>query len=346
MKTYLGGLATVRTGHVLDCLRAMPDESVDCIVTSPPYHALRDYGVEGQIGLETTVEEWIEVLAEVFTEVKRVLKTSGTLWVEMGDNYVDKQLTGQPWLLAFRLKALGLILRRDVILRKTKPMPESAKDRFTTAHCYLFHFTKSDRYFFDHEAVMEPVSGTANPRGSGVNKKASGWDTSTGEGGHGTIHKATKSVDMGGKNSKFRVSRNPGGGTPQSEESRLNRAEATERMGRGPGWRNKQNESFSSSVNELVESRYRRSVVDVGIAPFAGAHFATFSPEIPKLCILAGCPVGGVVLDIFAGSGTTLQVAVELGRIGVGIELNPEYVKLIEKRLSRTQPPLGLEESA
>jgi len=142
----------------------IPDNSVDCVVTSPPYWGLRDYSTEGQLGLEETPEEWVVNMVAVFREVWRVLKPTGTLWVNLGDSYSDKQLTGQPWKVAFALQADGWYLRSDIIWSKPNPMPESARDRPTKAHEYVFLLTKSPRYYYDADAIREPQADTVHTR--------------------------------------------------------------------------------------------------------------------------------------------------------------------------------------
>ena len=318
-------------GDVRDKLAELPDESVHCVVTSPPYGGLRDYGTAGQIGLEETFPAWLAIMVDVFREVRRVLRKDGVAWVQMGDCYnsgtsakrkapttgVDvggwndaeidggarvhfkglktKDLVGQPWRLAFALQDDGWWLRRDVIWSKPNAMPETVHDRPATAHEYLFLLTRSARYAYDAEAIKEQVSGTAHARGDGINAKIKvpgGWDT--GDGAHGTIH----------------------------------------RDGRGkPEYRSRQNASFSSAVNELVETRNKRSVWEIPTAPFSGAHFATFPPALVEPCILAGCPKGGTVLAPVGGAGTTGLVADRHGRNAILIELNPEYAEIARKRI-------------
>lgn len=322
-----------------EALRTLPDESVHCVVTSPPYWGLRDYGVDGAIGLEASFDEWLGQIVEVFREVRRVLRADGTCWVQMGDAYCHgtraprgptstpgdhvpaswsnrcqspriasggglkaKDLIGQPWALAFALRADGWWLRRDIIWSKPNAMPETVHDRPATAHEYLFLLTRSARYAYDAEAVKEPVTGNAHARGDGINKKIkvpSGWDT--GDGGHGAFH----------------------------------------RQGRGaPEYRPRQNESFSDSINGPVETRNKRSVWQVPSEGFEGAHFATFPPALIEPCILAGCPRGGVVLDPFGGAGTTGLVAERLGRNSILIELNPDYAAMAERRIRNDAPLL------
>ena len=342
----------IHHGDVLAVLPTLPEASVHCCITSPPYWGLRDYGVDGQLGLEPTPDAYVARMVQVFREVRRVLRDDGTLWMNMGDSYAGggrggnptaasstlqgslasqeaarvkrrmtssrrrddaeiprsdvavpglktKDLVGMPWRLAFALQADGWYLRQDIIWHKPNPMPESVRDRCTKAHEYIFLLSKSERYYYDFEAMQEPVSGTAHARGSGVNAKIAvpaGWDTSKGEGGHGSIHRS--------------------------------------------GARPRQNVSFSSAVKDLVERRNRRSVWTVATAPFADAHFATFPPKLIEPCVLAGCPAGGTVLDSFTGSGTTGAVALEHGRNFVGIELNADYIKLARKRIKAVQPRL------
>ena len=323
-------------GDCRDVLKNMPDQSINCCVTSPPYWGLRDYGVDGQIGLEKTPELFVIEMVNVFREVRRVLRDDGTLWLNLGDSYVanggnrvpqtkchtgngyagpnrdgntgllPKNMVGIPWRVAFALQADGWYLRQDIIWHKPNPMPESVRDRCTKAHEYIFLMSKSARYFYDFEAVKEPVNGTAHARRS--YKTPDGRDTSKGEGGHGSFHKNGRE--------KGKIP----GVTPKSAE---------------PGSGIKANSSFSAAVVDLVDNRNRRSVWTIATKPYKGAHFATFPSDLIKPCILAGCPQGGVVLDPFGGSGTTGQVAAEHGREAILIELNPDYIDLQNERLSR-----------
>lgn len=336
--------ATLHLGDALDRLKTLPDGSVHCCVTSPPYWGLRDYGVEGQIGLEGTLDEFIGKLVAVFREVRRVLRGDGTCWINMGDGYggagggpqgangqmagrgvtdarrstrgmtdnsgiKPKDLIGQPWMLAFALRADGWYLRQDIIWHKPNPMPESVTDRCTKAHEYIFLLSKSSSYYYDADAIKEPVSGTAHARGDGVNPKSklttpAGW--ATGEGPHNSVEHNTK------------------------EKRDVERAFSARRKSTP---RPRQNESFSAAVKFLVEKRNKRSVWTVVTKGYPEAHFATFPPKLIEPCILAGCPKGGTVLDPFNGSGTTGQVALEHGCNYIGIELNPEYLALTRKRL-------------
>jgi DNA modification methylase len=290
-------------------------------VTSPPYFGLRDYGHEGQIGLEQTPEEYIAAMVEVFRCVKDVLADDGTLWLNIGDSYArnagpeesklattntigvgykrvaenggapkkenrpppglkPKDLIGIPWMLAFALRADGWYLRQDIIWHKPNPMPESVRDRCTKAHEYIFLLSKSDRYFFDAEAMKEEAVGV---RG-GAPKKI---HSTSAQGKHGATSALNKPWDG-------------------------------------------------------AETRNRRSVWTVATKPYAGAHFAVFPEELIEPCILAGAAPGQMVLDPFMGSGTTAQVAQNLGRQYLGCELNTKYEALQKKRLSQMSLELNL----
>lgn len=300
-------LADIRVGDCRTVLRELPAGSFHTCVTSPPYFGLRDYGVDGQIGLEQTVADYVTGLAEVFATVRRVLRDDGTLWLNLGDSYnaynanrgastsfsdgtagrdhpkhergltdpalKNKDLIGIPWRVAFALQADGWYLRQDIIWHKPNPMPESVRDRCTKAHEYLFLLSKSARYYFDSAAMQEPAAKGA--AGSTFNK---------------------------GKT-------------------------ATHQLGR-------------SSEKERTESatRNRRSVWSVSTKPFRGAHFATFPPDLIEPCVLAGCPEGGTVLDPFSGAGTTGLVALKHNRRYLGIELNPEYAQMSIDRINQAHP--------
>jgi len=297
---------------------------VQCIVTSPPYWGLRDYGVDGQLGLEPTLREFLTNMVEVFELCRELLADDGTLWLNMGDGYIasradgikPKELTGQPWRLAFALQDSGWYLRQGIIWNKPNPMPESVRDRCTKAHEDLFLLTKSEKYFYDFDAMQEPVTGGAHARGAGVNPKAapSGWDTSPG--GHRELKGRYSGTGVG-----F------GRGYDKAVKPRV-----------------KQNASFSAAVTEPVGTRNRRSVWTIPTQSFDGAHFATFPETLVEPCILAGSRAGDIVFDPFMGSGTVASVAQRLGRRWLGAELNPEYIALQAERTR--QPGLVLETSA
>lgn len=311
-------------GDCRDVLGSLPDGSINCCVTSPPYFGLRDYGVEGQLGLEPTPDEFVAAMVEVFREVRRVLRDDGTLWLNLGDSYSSsppgnktkgvsaksglngvngesgryreslasghatkrdtsripgikpKDLIGIPWRVAFALQADGWYLRQDIIWHKPNPMPESVTDRCTKAHEYIFLLSKSERYYFDAEAIKEPATG--RPSGN----KGKSWGT----------NETRVRADGAGKVETTR-------GIPYAG----------------------------------AETRNRRSVWTVSTKPFKGAHFATFPPDLIEPCVLAGCPVDGTVLDPFFGAGTTGLVAQKHGRNCVGIELNPDYIAIANERL-------------
>ena len=292
-------------------------------VTSPPYYGLRDYGHEGQIGLEETPEQYIEAMVEVFRCVWDVLEDNGTLWLNIGDSYASaggvsqpdrshsgdnrgergkqgaansrggihrpntisqivkpKDLIGIPWMLAFALRADGWYLRQDIIWHKPNPMPESVQDRCTKAHEYIFLLSKSQKYYYDYEAIKET---SVDPEGSANRYKTPFFAGEKHESGGYSVTGATHTKGM----------------------------------------------------KEFDGNRNKRSVWSVTTKPYEGAHFAVFPQDLIEPCILAGAPVGGVVLDPFMGSGTTAQVAQHLGRKYLGCELNPAYAKLQNKRLQQ-----------
>ena len=281
----MSDLIQILQGDVREVLPTLADESVHCVVTSPPYWGLRDYGVDGQIGLETSPFEWVDSLVTIFREVRRVLRNDGVCWINVGDSYADggrgadtgstlqgtrdnqresrrtkiregfkglrpKNLIGGPWRLAFALQDDGWYLRQDIIWSKPNPMPESVTDRCTKAHEYIFLLSKGENYFFDAEAIKEKASTNTHSRGGGVNPKAK----------------------RAGQHSRMREDREP---------RHLVRP------------RSKQNASFSGCVNEVVTHRNKRDVWTFATAPFRAAHFATFPPALPRTCIMAGTSARG-----------------------------------------------------
>jgi len=305
--------------YVGDCrqsLQLLEAESVQCCVTSPPYYGLRDYGVDGQIGLEETPEQFIAQLVDVFREVRRVLRDDGTLWLNIGDSYArtggsdrkpsatatvgntirsmeampsrkqrapdglkEKDLIGIPWMLAFALRADGWYLRQDIIWHKPNPMPESVRDRCTKAHEYVFLLSKSERYFYDAEAAREQCSEDMQRRAAKGHTRGAG----------GKIDASRQDAD-----------------TLRGEHAK---------------------------VINVSNGRNRRSVWTVATRPYKGAHFATFPPALIEPCILAGSRPGDIVLDPFMGAGTTALVAERFGRQWIGCELNPEYAEIAKSRV-------------
>lgn len=311
------GNVKIMVGNCFDSLFELADCSIDCCVTSPPYFGLRDYGVNGQIGLEETPEDFIAALVAVFREIRRVLKDNGTLWLNIGDSYCapngrsstgnsynmgpnsalghlssrqevgikrrfgnakTKDLLGIPWMLAFALRADGWYLRQDIIWHKPNAMPESVKDRCTKAHEFIFLLSKSPKYYFDSDAMLEDAA---------TKIKSKHWTER------------------------------------EYDQSMLGHKQENGVKGRVMG-----NAGYSQEGK-----RNKRSVWSVPTKPYKGAHFATFPPTLIEPCILAGCPIGGTVIDPFAGSGTTAGVALANDRKAILCELSEEYAKLIPARI-------------
>lgn len=300
---------TILLGDCREVLKTIPEKSVNCIVTSPPYFGLRDYGHENQIGLEQSPHEFVNEIVSVLREAKRVLRDDGTLWLNLGDSYAgsgkgrnadgshsiggkqssnhgsvngnikktahsglkNKDLIGIPWRVALALQDDGWYLRQDIIWHKPNPMPESVTDRCTKAHEYIFLLSKSEKYYFDNNSIKTSVT-----KDWGTRDRSGGKYHNQGTGLH------------------------PHGGLEKS-----------------------------------YETANKRSVWTVNTKPFKGAHFATFPPDLIQPCILAGCPAKGVVLDPFMGSGTTAEVALRADRNFLGIEINPDYREIAIKRIAK-----------
>ena len=316
----------IYVGQAVDGLIRMKADGcvASTCVTSPPYFGLRDYGVNGQIGLEDSPREYIDRLVGVFSRVWDVLSDDGTLWVNIADSYASsgggrdrgkygkgsklqgsttnedagiecrvspglgvkaKDLIGIPWMFAFAMRDAGWYLRQEIIWSKPNPMPESVTDRCTNSHEKIFLFSKKPRYYFDAEAIKED-----------------------------SVRAGDSQVFGGKKSSELQA----GEGDPRN------------------GHRSAKNSQWGNTV-VTQDKRNKRSVWDVATKPYKGAHFAVFPEELITPCILAGCPRDGFVLDPFMGSGTTAMVATQNGRGFYGCELNSEYVPLQKNRLGLFQ---------
>ena len=340
----------VLIGDCIESMRTLPDKSVQMCVTSPPYYGLRDYGVDGQIGLEETPAEFIARLVEVFREVRRVLRDDGTAWVNMGDSYAGswgahgrddmgvgvstlsqrqvmasqrkakstthaeykpKDLMGMPWRLAFALQDDGWYLRQDIIWHKPNPMPESTRDRCTKAHEYIFLLSKSRRYHCDMSAIREPAAEASLNRWAQDIENQAGSDRVPGK-SNGPM----KAV-----------------GGDRSRRDSFQR-EDSKREQPIPGQSKGTHRPDRTESEWDIGTRNKRSVWTVATQGFKEAHFATFPPDLIRPCILAGAPLGGVVLDPFGGAGTTAVVAMQEGRKSILCELNPEYAAMAERRIA------------
>lgn len=338
----------IRVGHCLELLAEVPDESVDCCVTSPPYWGLRDYGDPGRawpevsyrplpgmpeivvpagvaaLGQEREPYHYVAHLVAVFREVRRVLKSTGTLWLNLGDSFVgpgggrqgkngqradrsftprlkdkdaeglkSKDLACIPWLVALALRTDGWYLRSDIVWSKPNPMPESVRDRPTRAHEYVFSLAKSERYFYDHVAVREDEAETSR--------------------------------------SRYRYA---------ASDGRINSSGAYREAFDGTASHGL--EGRARTGNPVVPTdgkRNKRSVWTQTTQPYKGAHFAVMPRDLVRPCILAGCPPGGLVLDPFAGAGTTGLVAVTEGRCFLGLEQSAEYAALARERIAAGEKP-------
>ena len=394
----------VLQGDCRKTLKQIPDKSVDCCVTSPPYYGLRDYGTgtwiggdpncphartskfnvdmntgqiqdglvgmigdsiyksvcplcgavreDNQIGLEESPEEYVSQLVSVFREIKRVLKDNGTLWLNIGDSYwgsgsrgfdftgkftetsarqngskgtinmsnipklvgnVDgyknKDLIGIPWMLAFALRDDGWYLRQDIIWSKPNPMPESVKDRCTKSHEYIFLLSKSRQYYFDHEAIQEEATGYDGKKDTMLKGSQKYADSS-----YMPNNSANTMSVSGNERWRFKNLQDKGQTTHSMHERRAD-----------------------GEKDILYPARNKRDVWIIPTKPVKEAHFATFPEKLIEPCVLAGCPIGGVVLDPFFGSGTTGRVATKLGRHYIGCELNSKYIDIADKRTNNVQ---------
>lgn len=307
--------ATILIGDVLGRIKEIPDQTIQCCVTSPPYWGLRDYGHDGQLGLEPTPEQYVENMVAVFREVRRILKDDGVLWLNLGDSYAGaansggpgkqdtiyraqglptkkgqnlkpKDLVGIPWRVAFALQADGWHLRQDIIWHKPNPMPESVTDRCTKAHEYLFMLTKSARYYFDNNAIKEPATA------DGIARQKRGL---------------------------LSTNKNANGAPGQTAQS-MNK------------------ERTYDPERPVAETRNKRSVWTINTKPFKGAHFAVMPEALCEPPILATSQPDDIVFDPFTGSGTVATVALRQGRNYLGIELNPDYSKIAYDRITQDQP--------
>ena len=311
-------------GDVIEVLRTLPNESVNCCVTSPPYWGLRDYGIKGQLGLEQTPEEYVTKIVAVFREIKRVLRKDGTVWLNLGDSYAHpntggngatggrgkstlqssmppinttptkkympkslkpKDLIGIPWRVAFTLQEDGWWLRSEIIWEKPNCLPESVTDRPTKSHEYIFLLTKNKKYYYNHEAIKEPCV-----NGDHTSPRGS-------KGVRGNLNAGLRKQDAVGK---------------------------------------RQYTGFNDRY-EPLEKRNKRSVWTISTQPYKAAHFATFPEKLIEPCILAGCAENGTVLDPFGGSGTVSRVCEKLGRNSIYIDLNPEYLEMAKNRIREVE---------
>lgn len=332
---------TVRVleGEALAILRTLADESVHCIVSSPPYWRQRDYGMPGQLGLEQTPEEYVDRLVEIFREARRVLRTDGTAWVNLGDKwasggnggggsfmeerseawahvksnkgwrsppagYKDKDLVGVPWMFAFAARADGWFLRQCNIWGKPNCMPESVTDRSTVAHEYVFHLTKNNDYWYDAEAARTPAAPASDTR---LAQNVQGQEGSSRANGGGKTNGPMRAV-----------SRNVAAGNPRTTAAAA------------PGIDDRKHLDYGGAN--------LRSVWWISPAQYREGHYAVMPDTLAEICIAAGCPDGGMVLDPFGGAGTTGLVADRMGRDATLIELNPEYAAMARKRITNDSP--------
>lgn len=329
---YSDDTVALHLGHVGDVLPTLEAGSVDCCVTSPPYYGLRDYAVDGQLGLEASPAEYVDTMRAVFAQVRHVLADDGVLWLNLGDSYYSgrgnpgpnsadekqparrgwvrpqdrsgvewsspKNLLGVPWRVAFALQDDGWILRNAIIWHKPNAMPESVTDRLSTRYEHVFLFSKARRYWFDLDPIREPLIYPDAADGSRV----------FGGANKGEHHRTGPGSSKRRTGNRYGAARS-GHGRAQGDDH-----DAADPRGRNPG-----------------------DVWTIPTQPYPGAHFAVMPRELARRCIAAGCRPGGTVLDPFSGSGTTGVAAGSLGRRYVGIDLNPEYLDLsMRTRLAQT----------
>lgn len=309
--------ATILVGDARTRLAEIPEQSVQCVITSPPYWGLRDYGEADQIGLEQTPTEYVQEMVKVFDAVWRVLKDDGVVWLNLGDSYAGnnsrasdngragfgneregvftktgdgikpKDLVGIPWRVAFALQEAGWYLRQDIIWHKPNPMPESVTDRCTKAHEYVFLLSKFPQYYFDNEAIAE--------------ESLKEWNAAKAY---------AKAMDM-----------------------------TSSQIARGVDLERQRTRGFGSHHDDIDRNtRNKRSVWSIPVKPYKGAHFAVMPEALVIPCLLAGSKEGDTILDPFTGSGTVAMVAMSHNRNFIGTELNPKYATIAEHRITDDNP--------
>ncbi len=322
---------TIINSDVFDALADLPDESVHCVITSPPYWGLRDYGVDGQIGLEPTLADHLDVMVRVFEEVRRVMRKDATLWLNYGDCYAStpngrsaadvksvgrddrtfrdkpfstiggvlkpKDLAMIPNRLAIALQEAGWWVRSEIIWAKPNPMPESVTDRPATSHEKIFLLSKSAKYFYNADAVRVAAKFPDGPNAPDKIKSPHGQ-----------------------------------GYTRRAKKSDKQRGHSRRHAGFNDRW------DQMSKSEQQANGHNLRNVWTIATKPFSDAHFATFPPALVEPCIMAGCPEGGTVLDPFGGAGTVGLVADRLKRNAILIELNPEYASMARRRINSDAP--------
>jgi len=346
-------------GDCRDVLRELPAESVHCVVTSPPYWRQRDYGMPAQLGLEPTPEEYIDKLTAIFREARRVLRDDGTAWINIGDKwasggnggggsfmedrgeawahaknskgwrspptgYKDKDLVGLPFMLAFAMRADGWFWRQCNIWAKPNGMPESVSDRSTISHEYVLHFSKRNDYWYDADAARTPAAPSTETRLAQDVDSQAGSDRANGGAKTNGPMKAVGRKLTGSPHGRHAI----GDQLPATERrSDKQRGHTRRHAGFNDRWDAMEREG------QLANGANLRSVWWIAPANYREGHYAVMPDALAEICMVAGCPKGGAVLDPFGGAGTTGLVADRLGRNAILIELNPEYAAMAERRI-------------
>ncbi len=358
-------------GDSLEWLRQINSNSINCVITSPPYFALRDYRVDGQIGLEPTFQQYIARLMEIFDEVKRVLTNDGTCWVVIGDTYgrgdrrhqakqtfetnpdrhidmppkthFSKSLMMIPQRFGIAMLDHGWILRNDIIWKKNNCMPSSAKDRFTIDYEHILFFTKNKNYYF--KTQYEPYS-EATIKEFGQVYKGQGlkeYDDNHVQNPSDVKRRIIKSLSKNSQVNEFfddiayaKKWLYPSDikGQQDVEKARQINIAGLKMPPIGGTKLCPDNRTYSGNTPPFQFGRIMRTVWTINPKPFREAHFAVFPPKLVERMIDAGAPPDGIVLDPFSGAGTTCLVAKQMGRKWIGIELNKDYVNIAKKRIT------------
>lgn len=349
-------------GEALTVLKTLPEASVHCIVSSPPYWRQRDYGMAGQLGLEQTPEEYVDRLTAIFAECRRVLRPDGTAWVNIGDKwasggnggggsfmeerseawahvkankgwrsppagYKDKDLVGVPWMLAFAMRAEGWYLRQCNIWAKPNCMPESVTDRSTVAHEYVFQFSKQNDYWYDADAARTPATpGTETRLQQNVEAQEGSHRANAGGKTNGTM----KAVSRLTGSAHGRHADTPLPADERRASAKVAAGNARTTAAAAPGIDSRKHQDYGGAN--------LRSVWWISPAQYREGHYAVMPDALAEICIAAGCPADGTVLDPFGGAGTTGLVADRMQRNAILIELNPEYAAMARKRIQGDAP--------